>query len=162
LAGVRKGKFVEDAIMADEIQRIQYYYTVVPDKPAAGANILNVFKQAEVSLKAIVGFPRGRRAQIDLVPSDHATFKAAAKAAKLKLVGPKSAFSIQGEDRVGAVAEIAARLAEANISVTAVYAIVAGEHRYGAILWVKPKDLSRATKVLMPAVTEIPPLPLGN
>jgi predicted amino acid-binding ACT domain protein len=31
---------------------------------------------------------------------------------KLELVGQKSAFSIQGEDRVGAVAEIAARLAK--------------------------------------------------
>lgn len=148
--------------MTDEIHRIHYYYAVVPDKPGAGAKILNVFKQAGVSLRAVVGFPQGRQAQIDLVPTDHAAFKAAARAAKIKLVGPKGAFLIHGEDRVGAVADIAARLGAANISMTAVHAIAAGDHRYGAILWVKPKDLRRAAKILIPAVEEIPALPLGN
>lgn len=148
--------------MADKVQRVPYYYTVVPDKPGEGAKVFNALKEAGVSLAAVVGFPQRRRAQIDLVPVDQAAFKAAAKAAKIKLVGPKSAFLIQGDDQVGAVAEIAEKLSQANINVTAVQAIAAGEGRYGAILWVKPRDMNTAAKILLPAAVETPPLPLGD
>ncbi|MBI1996647.1 MAG: hypothetical protein HYU46_20255 [Deltaproteobacteria bacterium] len=148
--------------MADKVQRVPYYYTVVPDKPGEGAKVFNALKEAGLSLAAVVGFPQRRRAQIDLVPVDQAAFKAAAKAAKIKLVGPKSAFLIQGDDRVGAVAEIAEKLSQANINVTAVQAIAAGEGRYGAILWVKPRDMNTAAKILLPAAVETPPLPLGD
>ncbi len=92
--------------MADEIQRVQYFYTEVPDKPGEGARVLNALKGEEVDLLAYVAFPKGRRAQIDFIPTDQAAFKVAAKKAKIKLVGPKTGFVIQGEDRAGAVAEI--------------------------------------------------------
>ncbi|MFQ5842535.1 MAG: hypothetical protein ACE5I8_08870, partial [Thermodesulfobacteriota bacterium] len=66
----------------------------------------------------------------------------------LKLVGPKTGFLIQGDDRVGAVADIMAKLAGAGINVTALDAVTAGFGRYGAILWVKPRDVNKATQVL--------------
>lgn len=148
--------------MADKVQRIQYYHTVVPDKPGAGAKMLDVFKDAGASLQAVIGFPQGRQAQIDLVPADAVSFKAVAKSAKIKLVGPKSAFLIQGDDRAGALAEVVGKLAKANINITAVHAIAAQDHHYGAILWVKPKDVNKAAKLLSPMVEESPPLPLGK
>ena len=134
--------------MADTIQRVQYFYAEVPDKPGEGARILSILKEERVNLLAFSGFPKGRRAQIDFMPVDHAAFKAAAKKAKLKLVGPKTGFLIQGDDRVGAIAEIIAKLAEAKINVTAVNAVSAGSGRYGAILWVKPRDVKKAAHVL--------------
>ncbi|HJY81193.1 MAG TPA: hypothetical protein VKK81_08935, partial [Candidatus Binatia bacterium] len=112
------------------------------------ARLLTLFKDAGVSLLAFSGFPHGRRAQIDFIPTDPAAFRAAARKAKLTLVGPKTGFLIQGEDRTGAVAEVMAKLAEAKINVTACDAVAAGEGRYGAILWVKPGDVQKTARVL--------------
>ncbi|MBI4489508.1 MAG: hypothetical protein HY694_10525 [Deltaproteobacteria bacterium] len=134
--------------MADTIQRVQYFYAEVPDRPGEGAKVLSMLKGEGVSLLAFSGFPKGRRAQIDFVPTDQAAFKAAAKKAKLKLVGPKTGFLIQGDDRVGALADIISKLAEAGINVTAVDAVAAGAGRYGAILWVKPRYVNKAAQLL--------------
>ncbi|MEK7228932.1 MAG: ACT domain-containing protein, partial [Candidatus Binatota bacterium] len=74
--------------MADTIQRVQYFYTEVPDKPGEVSRILSMLRDEGVNLLAFSGFPKGRRAQIDFIPADATAFKAAAKRAKLKLVGP--------------------------------------------------------------------------
>ena len=134
--------------MAEMIQRVQYFYAELPDKPGEGARVLSMLKEEGVNLLAFSGFPKGRRAQIDFIPTEQEAFKAAAKKAKLKLVGPKTGFLIQGDDRVGAGADIMTKLAEAGINVTAVDAVTAGFGRYGAILWVKPRDVNKAAQVL--------------
>lgn len=134
--------------MGDFVKRIEYYYTMVTNRPGAGAKVLNALKAEGVSLVAYTGFPTARRAQLDFVPGDKDVFLAAAQKAKIKLVGPKTAFLIQGDDRVGAVAEIAAKLADAGINITALDAVASGQGRYGAVLWVKPRNVERAAQVL--------------
>jgi hypothetical protein len=49
---------------------------------------------------------------------------------------------------VGALANILARLGSAKINVTAVTGVCAGMGRYGAILWVKQKDVTKAASAL--------------
>jgi len=39
-------------------------------------------------------------------------------------------------------------LAEAKINITAMEAVCAGQGRYGAIFWVKPRDVKKAVKAL--------------
>ncbi len=132
--------------MAETIRVVDYFYTDVPDKPGEAARALAQLKEAGVNLLAFSGFPKGRRAQLDFIPSDAAAFKAVAKRNKWKLVGPKKGFLIQGEDRVGAMAELLGKLADAKINVTATDAVCAGADRFGVILWVKPRDVKRAAK----------------
>ena len=134
--------------MGDSVTQADYYYTTVPDKPGEGARILAVLRDAGVNLYAFSGFPEGRRSQLDFVPTDGAAFLAAAKAAKIKLSRAKKVFLVSGDDRVGAIAEVCGRLAAAKINVTAVDAACAGAGRYGAILWVKPRDVKKAAAVL--------------
>ncbi len=134
--------------MADTIQRVDYFYTMVPDKPGEAARMLAVLRDAGVNLLAFSGFPEGRRGQLDFVPADAGAFRQAAKKAGWKLTGPKRAFLLGGEDRVGAVAETLGKLAEAKINVTAIDALCAGAGRYGAILWVPQRDFARAAKTL--------------
>ena len=129
--------------MADTIRKTGYFAMDVADKPGEAAGILQALSQAGVNLLAFSGFPRGRRAQLDLVPEDAALFRKAVKRAKLKVRPKKTGFLVQGKDRPGAVAEVLQKLAEANINVTAVEAVSAGGGRYGAILWVKSKDASK-------------------
>jgi len=134
--------------MPDTVRLVDYFYIEVADKPGEGARVLSHLKAAGVYLLDIHAFPKGRRAQVVFVPSDPAAFKAAAKAAKWKTVGPKKAFVIQGDDRVGAMVDYFARLAQAKINVTAGDALAAGAGRFGAILWVKARDVRRAAKAL--------------
>jgi hypothetical protein len=135
--------------MPDEIKRIDYHYASVPDKPGEGARILSALRDAGVNLIGVSAFPHGaRRSQLDLIPEDSATFAKAARAAGLMLSTKKSGFIIQGEDRPGAMADIAKRLAEAKINVTSVQVFCAGSGRYGGMLWVKAPDLRKAAKAL--------------
>jgi hypothetical protein len=147
---------IEEATMPDTVKRVQYFYTEVPDKPGEGARILTMLTDAGVNLLAYSGFPKGRRAQLDFIPADVAAFRAAARKAKLTLVGPKTGFLIQGEDRPGAVAELIATLAAAHSNVTACDAVAAGAGRYGAMVWVKPQEVHKAARVLGAVKAERP------
>jgi len=134
--------------VAETISRVDYFYIETPDRPGEAARALSTLKDAGINLLAFTGFPKGRRSQLDFIPADPAGFVKVAKNARWKLSAKKSGFLIQGEDRTGAVADILRKVADAKINVTAVDAVCAGAGRYGAILWVKPRDLKRAAKAL--------------
>lgn len=134
--------------MADIVRLIEYFYITAPNKAGEGARALTTLKDAGVDLLAFSGFPQARRAQMDFMPADPAAFKQVAKKAKWKLVGPKRGFLVQGDDRVGAVADLLDRLGAAKINVTAIDAVSVGDGRYGAILWVAPKDVKKAAGLL--------------
>src|SRR5262249_62204543 len=107
------------------VRTAAYCYVTVPDKPGEGARILGELKRAGINLAASSGFPSGRGSQLDLVPTDPAAFRALAKEKKWKVKGPKKAFLIDGDDRVGACADVLGRLAAAKINVTALDAVAA-------------------------------------
>ena len=131
-----------------EIRIADYFYIEAADTPGEGARALGVLRDAGVNLLAVSGFPSGRRAQIDFVPENPAAFRAAAKKAGWKVTGPKKVFLIAGEDRMGVMAEAYGKLAAAKINVISSQAICAGEGRFGALLWVAPRDVKRAAKAL--------------
>jgi hypothetical protein len=134
--------------MPDTVRLVEYFYVMAPQKPGVGAALLAELQQAGVNLVAFSGFPSGRGAQVDFVPEDPAAFRAVARKAKWKVTGPKRALLVTGDDRPGVVAEIMRRPAEAKINVTAIDAVCAGASRYGAILWVVPRDVTRAARAL--------------
>jgi hypothetical protein len=135
--------------MADTVRDVEYYYVTVPDAAGEGQRVLLALKDSGVNLLAYLGFPLGGgQSQIDLVPEDPDALKEAAERASITLSGAKRAFLVQGDDRVGAVADTTAKLAEASINVTAAAATSAGSGRYGMILWVAPADYEDAAGVL--------------
>jgi hypothetical protein len=135
--------------MADTVRGVEYYYVTVSDEPGEGQRILSALKDSGVNLVAFLGFPLGGgRSQIDLVPEEPQQLRDAAERAGVTLSEAKRAFLIQGDDRVGAVADTLAKLAEANINLTAAAATGAGSGRYGMILWVAPADYDRAADAL--------------
>ncbi len=134
--------------MADMVRVVEYFYIEAGDKPGEGARALRHLEESGVNLVAFHGFPKGRRSQLNFVPSDSAAFKVAAKQARWKVTGPKKAFVVEGDDRVGALVDYFARLGDAKINITATDAVTAGAGRFGAILWVKARDVKRAAKAL--------------
>lgn len=133
--------------MADTIRLVEYFYITASDKAGEGARALGTLRDAGVNLLAFSGFPHGRRAQLDFMPADPAAFKEAARRAKWKVIGPKRGFLVQGDDRIGAIADLFERLATAKINVTALDA-VSVDGRYGAMLWVAPKDVKKTAALL--------------
>jgi prephenate dehydratase len=134
--------------MADTVRKVDYFSLSVSNTPGQTFKVLATLVSAGINLLACSGFPRGRRAQIDVVPDDTRKFNVAARKGKLRFNPKKTGFLIQGDDRPGALADHLKRLAEKGINVTAVDGLSAGKGRWGAILWVKPKDIARAGRLL--------------
>lgn len=133
--------------MAEMVRQVDYFYVEVPNKVGEGAKILRAVKDAGVNLLAFSGFPSGHRAQLDFFPADAAAFKQVAKANRWKLIGPKRGFLVEGDDRIGAVADLVAKLADAKIDVIAIDAVSVSE-RYGALCWVAARDVKKAATLL--------------
>lgn len=134
--------------MTEVIRRVDYYYTTVSDKPGEGARVLGAIRDAGVNLLAFHAFPSARKSQVDFVPENAEALKAAAARAGIKLSGKKTAFLVEGDDRVGAVAGIMQKLGAAKVNVRAIDAVRAGGGRFGALFWVKPEDVSKAAAAL--------------
>jgi hypothetical protein len=135
--------------MADRVRKVGYCKLEVPARPGQAAAALGALREGGVDLLAFSGFPiGGGKAQLDFVAASLAGVRRVARRQGWRLGRPKKGFLIQGSDRVGAVHEHLARLADARINVTAVDAVTAGAGRYGVILWVKPRDHARAARAL--------------
>jgi hypothetical protein len=135
--------------MADRVQKVKYCYVTVPSRAGHGAKVLGELKEAGVNLVAFTGFPAKKgKAQLDIVSDNMATVRRVARKHGWRLSKMKKGFHIQGKDEPGAVSRHVTKLAKAGISVTAADAVAAGKGRYGMILWVKPKDYTRAARAL--------------
>ena len=130
------------------IRKVVYFSMQVPNRPGVGAEMLKAIAEGRQNLLAFTGFPSGGKAQVDFVPARPAEFARSARKAGIKLGKRKTAFLIQGDDKVGALVRVLGKLAEARINMVAMDAVTAGGGRFGAIFWVKPKDLARASRLL--------------
>ncbi len=130
------------------IRKVAYFSMQVPNRPGVGAAMLKSIAKGGQNLLAFTGFPSGVGAQVDFVPAKPAEFARGAKKHGVKLSKRKTAFLVQGEDRVGALVRIVDTLAKAKINMVAMDAVTAGSRRFGAIFWVKPKDVARASRLL--------------
>jgi hypothetical protein len=135
--------------MANRIRKVTYTYLMVPHRPGRGVEVLGALAEAGIDLLAFSAFPAGGgRAQVDLVTDDMPGLRRLARQNGWKLKDVKRGFLVQGDDRIGAVNRVLGKLAEAKINATAADAVTAGGGRYGMILWVRPKDVSRAARAL--------------
>ncbi len=130
------------------IRKVDYFAMQVPNHAGEAHRMLAQLRKAGVNLLAFTGFPSARGSQMDFVPANSKAFTKAAKVAGWKVGKAKTGFLIQGKDRAGALDATLGKLAQAKINVTAVDGVAAGGGRFGAILWVKSKDLAKASKAL--------------
>ena len=129
-------------------QKVSYFAMQIPNRAGEAGRILAGLAKAGVNLLAFTGFPSGNRSQVDFIPANPTTFLAVARGMKLRVRGKKTGFLVRGSDQRGAIAKVMSHLARAKINVTAVDAVCAGAGRFGAILWVKQKDVNRAAHAL--------------
>lgn len=134
--------------MATTVRKTAYFSMKTPNRPGQGARLLSGLAAHGVNLVAFTGFPNAGRAQVDFVPYDANKFTRAARKLGMKVSRKKTVFLAQGGDKAGAVASICGKLAKAGINMVAMDAVAAGGKRYGAMFWVRPRDVARAARVL--------------
>ena len=134
--------------MAVSIRRADYFSMRIPNRAGTGAGMLAALKAEGVNLISFSGFPVRGGAQVDFMPENSRKFRAAANKAGIGIGTRKTVFLMRGEDRVGALTTALGKLAAARISMVAMHAATAGMGRFGAMFWVKPKDVARAARLL--------------
>jgi hypothetical protein len=135
--------------MEDTVRTIEYFYATVGDKPGEARRLLEHLSERNVNLVAFTAFPVGSgQAQLDFVPDSVEKLQQAASDANVSLVGPKRAFLIQGDDRIGALHQYHLKLANAGINVRASNGVLGGTGTFGYVLWVSPEDFDRAAEAM--------------
>ena len=134
--------------MATTVRKTAYFSMKTHNRPGQGARLLNALAAHGVNLLAFTGFPNAGRAQVDFVPYDATRFTRAARKMGLKVSKRKTVFLAQGTDKTGVIAGVCGKLAKAGINMVAMDAVAAGSGRFGAIFWVKQRDVARAARVL--------------
>ena len=135
--------------MAETIRVVEYYYATVDQRVGEARRLLEHLSERGVNLLAFTAFPLGAdQTQLDFFPDNPEQLKQAAADAGIPLFGPKKAFLVQGEDRVGALHEHHLRLANAGIDIHASNGVCGGSGKYGYVIWVKPQDFEAAVQAL--------------
>ena len=135
--------------MAFHIRTVDYFYTTSSDRPGEAYKLLSTLASLGVNLLAFTGVPVGKeRTQLTVFPEDSHQLLSAAREAGMSLDGPQRAFLAQGDDELGALAQVHEKLFHENINVYASSGVADGKGSYGYILYVRPEEFDRATKAL--------------
>ena len=114
-------------------------------KPGVLANVAAALGKAGVNIEGVCAVETAGRGKIRLLTSDAAKAEAALKAAKIRC-GREEAISVSLENRPGALAEAAQKLAQAKVNIKCAYATTGAARPAAVILTVS--NLSKATATL--------------
>ena len=134
--------------MAYRIRKVDYYHTTVQDRPGEAYQILETFAAQGVNLLAFSSIPMGPATQLTLFPADSAAMETLAKKSGMHLLGPHSAFIINGTDEIGALVRIHEKLYRANVNVEFSHGVTNGVDGYGYIIHIRNEDFEKASAAL--------------
>ncbi len=135
--------------MGFKIRRVEYFYSTVKDEPGEGYKLLSMLAELGINLLAFTAVPVGpMRTQLTIFPEDAPQMSDKAKKAGIPLDGPHPALLVQGDDRLGAFADIHVKLYKADVNVYASSGVTDGQGSYGYILYVRPEEFDQAARAL--------------
>jgi hypothetical protein len=135
--------------MALTVRTVEYFYTRVEDEPGKAYDLLAQLASEEVSLLAFSAVPYGpNHVELTIFPDDSATLLRAAEKLGWTLSGPQHACLVQGDDKLGALAEIQRKLIAARVDVYASSGVTDGRGHFGYIIYVKEADYQMASNAL--------------
>ncbi len=127
--------------MPTTIRRAEYFYATATDQPGEAYKLLSTLAELGISLLAFTAVPIGpNQTQFALFPADTLKMQDAASKAGLALDGPHRALLVQGDDELGALAGVHARLYEAGVNVYASSGVADGKGCYGYVVYVRPDE----------------------
>ncbi|MHC4073615.1 MAG: hypothetical protein ACYTGS_16545 [Planctomycetota bacterium] len=135
--------------MAYEIRQADYFYATVNDPPEEADKLLSHLAHLGINLLAFTAVPVGpMRTQFTIFPEDDAQMMNEARLAGLELDGPHPALLVQGDDELGALASVHAKLQAASVNVYATSGIADGRGAFAYIVYVRREDFNRAAEAL--------------
>ena len=133
--------------MALNVKRVTELAFNVEDRPGMLADITRHLAEAGINLVALLAWSEGGgRARVGCVAEDVGKLKALAAQFGIE-VREHTLFLLEGEDRVGALVELATELGNAGVNITGVNAC-ANFGRYTCLLRVADEDVEKAGAVL--------------
>ncbi len=135
--------------MTFTIRSVEYYYANVRDELGAAYRFLSQLAELGIDLLAFTAVPSGPAlAQFTLVPGDTRKLVAQASAAGLPLDGPYHAFLVQGDDELGALANVHERLVKAGIDIFASSGVSDGRGAFGYLIYVREDQFEKAATAI--------------
>ena len=135
--------------MATKVRRVDYFYTTVQDQPGEAYKLLSDLEKLGINLLAITAVPTGpNHTQLTIFPEESLMLTTEAKKVGMKLDGPHRAILVQGDDELGAIANIHMKLYAAKINIYASSGITNGKGGYGYLLYIRPNKFDMAAKAL--------------
>jgi hypothetical protein len=137
--------------MTFSVRTVEYFYTRVVDAPGRAYELLGKLASEEINLLAFSAVPFGpNHVELTVFPDRSDDFRRVAERLGWTLIGPLHACLIQGDDQLGALAEIQKRLLDAGVVIYASSGVTDGEGRFGYVIYVKEEDHQAAAKALAP------------
>jgi len=135
--------------MAISVRTVEYYYTRVENEPDKGYELLARLASEDVNLLAFSAVPFGpNHVELTIFPDRNEDFRRLFAKSGWSLTGPQHALLVQGDDQLGALAEIHKRLNDASVRIYASTGVTDGQGRYGYLIYTKEGDHLPAAKAL--------------
>jgi hypothetical protein len=135
--------------VARTIRQIEYFYTMVRDRPGEAYGMLSRLGAAGVNLLAFNAVPAGvDQTQLVLFPENGDFLDQVTAEKGLELEGPHHALLIQGDDELGALSDIHRVLFEAGVNVSASGGVADGRGGFGYVIYLRENDVARAVGAL--------------
>ena len=135
--------------MPHTIRQVEYFHTMVADRPGEAFAFLKGLADLGVNLLGFTAIPAGpAHTRLTIFPDDPGRLKAQSHWSGFSLEGPHEAFMVQGDDAPGALVEIHQRLSDRNINVVVATGVSGGEGHFGYLIHVHPDDVARAAETL--------------
>jgi hypothetical protein len=135
--------------MGYQVNRAEYFRTTVKDEPGEAYKVLSRLVEIGINLMAFTAVPIGfDQTQLTMFPQSKVNMVNKAKLAGLELEGPFTAFLVQGDDELGALADIHVKLYDADINITASSGVADGKGSFGYVIYVRKDDFEKAGKIL--------------
>lgn len=135
--------------MSISIRAVEYFYTRVENEPRRAFELLARLAAEDIHLLAFSAIPIGQNhVELTMFPEQPANLEALITSLGATITGPQHAILIQGDDHLGALADIHRKLLEAGVQIYASSGVTDGNGRYGYVIYVKEGDHLAAADVL--------------
>ena len=135
--------------MSLSVRSVEYFYVRIHDAPDKAYALLAQLASEEINLLAFSAVPFGpNHVELTIFPDQSKTFTQLAEKQGWKMTGPLHALIVQGDDHLGALAEIQRLLLDAGIRIYASSGVTGGDGHYGYVIYVKEEDHQRAANAL--------------
>jgi hypothetical protein len=131
------------------ISKVKYFHATVADQPGEAYKFLSQLAGLGINLLAFSAVPVGPSVtQLTVFPEDPARLKHEGSKMGMYFDGPHKAFLVQGDDELGALAEIHRKIYDVDVNVHSASGVSDGRGSFGYIVYIKSDNFERAAAAL--------------